>query len=325
MTPSSVGILHVKEALLSQIAFAIGRGEVHWDFDRVKDSSLQVDCLPSIVRFVPTFAFRQLFYDAPSVVDEDCRMCTVLASEGELRMQEPAGASEWLEEFAQLFSLRHNNYPYFSGQLLMASRVHKPVLDSADIRHVLTFFRRIGFASGAMQIKGSGATIPEHAHLSVCEESLPIFRLRIKDRCSAGSVLFGSLEGYPGAIYVVRGGGETERARWICQLSETVISWGYSYNLYVAPSGAAYLALRVAEFSSAIDRKVGSVEVAGVYLGNALGAASRDLAELEEIIRVRCASVSHKRFEAALRETVAEIGVLRGLDETVMANGGRGR
>jgi hypothetical protein len=314
----------VKDLIAGQIDAATRECRIHWDGPRVVDRPMPIGPLPARVRFVPTFAYRQLLYDSP--VNRGpltgCRLCHGLEdTANEIRLPPDAldpADRRWLDELQRRLLLRHNNFPYFRSQLLLARPEHVEAFASTHHHGLLDFMQRTGFRSAAMQVSGSGATIPHHAHISVSDESLPIFEMPVEPWTTVGTIRFGRVCGYPGALYVVGGGRVIERARWLRRLVRRVTSAGLSYNLFLTARGSAYLLLRSAEFSPSIQRKVGSVEAAGVFLGNALGVASQDLDELEAVIRDRCDQMTASQFLAALVETVCGWGAARFLESYIL-------
>lgn len=297
----------VRARIAALIDAEIGAGRIFWDAGRVVDSPMPLGALPAKVRFVPTFAYRQLLYDGPARDAAACRLCAALSGgDGELPLTAAAWAPgpvpEWWERFDALFALRHNNFPYFAVQFMVAAREHVESFSVEHLRVILEFMRATDIGAAAMQVAGSGATIPDHAHISVFDEPLPLFALP-RRRVAGGAVTVEAADGHPSAVFVVRTREDVEgAARLIASATAALTRAGYSHNLFLERGGDAYIVPRRLELAPSIERKVGSVEMAGVYLGNALGAQTTDLAALEEVIRARCAAVSPTRYEAALAE-----------------------
>jgi hypothetical protein len=303
----------IKVQISAQIESAIQTRRIHWRYADVVEWPLAIGKLSAKVRFVPTFAYRQLLYDSPDVVDRmpGCRLCAARTDQvNEITISPPRAASSWFERFEAVFELRHNNFPYFDGQFLVATRDHIATFGMEHYELLLRFLSNTRFAAAAVQIEGSGATIPDHAHIAVCDEPLPIFELEAVPCERSSGTTVGNLIGYPGSAYVVAGGGYRQRAERITSLTESILDAGYSFNLFIDHGESVYLVPRSSEYASSIGRKMGSVEVAGVYLGNALGADTRDITELEALIQARCASMTPEAFLDALRETVVASGVL---------------
>lgn len=311
------------------ITEAVAAGKVFWGRQDVVDSALQTGALKCKVRYVPDFAFRQLLYDAPDAVPkEGCRLCpAVVRAEAEVPLEDVraqlAGLG-WWSRFDSHFALQVNNFPYFDGQLVAITREHRSTLTPPDYRVILEFLAATRFRTAALQVGGSGATIPEHAHITLADESLPIFDLPrppIGDDRDADVAL---AEGYPGGLLVIAGGGIPDRVAVLAGLLEDLQRRRIAFNLFADDAAVVYLVPRLAEYSPAIARKIGSVEVAGVFLGNALGATTRDVNRLRGLIRARCEAMTPEQFLTALRQTVCPAAFGATLVERAHERRGRG-
>ena len=314
----------------AEIDRAVREGRVFWQRDGVVDSPLSTGPLRSKVRYVPDFAFRQLLYDAPETPPVDrCRLCAAVdRAEGRLRpgsrVENALASVGWWRRFDGSFAVRLNNFPYFEGQLVVITREHRAAMSPCDYRILLEFMTATGLRAAAMQVAGSGATIPEHAHITLADESLPIFGLPARPTVPADRATVDLVPGYPGTLLVISGGGIPHRVELLAGLLDDLDRRGLAFNLFVNDLGSVYLIPRSAECSGAIERKIGSVEVAGVFLGNALGADTRDVERLRRLIRARCDAMTGERFLTALKQTVCPPAVGLQLLGTARARDGQG-
>jgi phosphoglycolate phosphatase-like HAD superfamily hydrolase len=300
--------------LSHRIASAIDAGvreqRIHWTKELVHDRRLDLTPLSAIVRYVPTFAERQLYYDGPAdrgPPHAPCRLCTLVQEDAAPRIR--VGTPDWVERrewsrFDRRFVLVPNHFPYLDLQVLAATRRHAVMITAAELTTLATVFLQSGLRSVLMQVEGSGATVPEHAHMSLSAEPLPLFGLPRRGWLQAPGVRLDRLDGYPGAAYVVAARDVALLCAVCHRLLEGVRGHARSFNLFLDESGNAYIVLRDGEYSTLLHRNIGSVEVAGMYLGNARDCHADSLDVLRQVIRQRCDALTAERFSSALREVV---------------------
>jgi hypothetical protein len=308
----------VKREIQRQIHAAVGSQLVYWDAAGVEDRPLQIGGMQAKVRYVPTFAFRQLLYDLPGSRSTGCRLCAA-PRVADLQLESMSDRGD----FRRLFSLRHNNFPYFESQFLVVRRGHRPYFTTDEYRSLLEFLRYSGFESAAMQVAGSGATIPEHAHISVYDERVPIYDLGYRAIARCGGVVISHATNYPGLLIRLTGGPLRARAELISAFSSQFLRDKLSFNLYLTCSASVYLVPRRTEYSAVIDRKMGSVELAGVFLGNALGVTESDVATLQRTIKSRCDAIDARTFQAALLEATCPAQDVSPVQRVLLSLGGR--
>jgi hypothetical protein len=297
----------IRRALATQLDRAIEVGSVYWDRRRVRDFPLPLGPFLGGVRCVPTFAYKQVLYDSAEAAAgwSECRLCEAVADPANV-LRLPPSQEEWRERFDALFDVLANNFPFCDRQIIVSRRDHAPLFAREHYRSVLDFMHHSGFQAAAMQIPGSGATVPDHAHISVADESLPIFGVRLEEVAEQDGVTLFRLPAYPGSAYAFRATTTEALAGCVSRLGDETLRRGNSFNFF-ATADRAYLVLRKQEYARVIGRNLGNIEVSGIYLGNARGAKTREIDALVRLIEERCAEITSQRFLAALRESVCSV------------------
>lgn len=287
-----------------------GKNDIYWNHNEVEDYSFNLNKFRAKKRFVPTFAYRQLLYDGSKIKNKSiCRICKNIRRKSNsikwpLINDVNRLSNHWFVDFCELFDIEFNNFPYFNKQILICSKKHILFFSKKYFELIFDFMHYSKFKSALMQIEGSGATILDHAHISICDENLPIFYLE-KKKCfeSEGVNIFKTID-YPGSLYIIQSKDIIKKALYINILTREIRKYEFSYNLYIDKKNTVYIILRKSEFSKHINRKIGSVEAAGIYLGNALGSKTRKVKVLEKLIRNRCDKMTAENFLISLEETV---------------------
>lgn len=292
---------------------AASEGLVLWE--EPHDRPVPVGRMAARVRFVPTFVHRALTYRTTA---ESCGLCPGDRSENVIGPADvPPPWSPSFHRFREVFDLRLNNFPYLKHQVLACLRVHAPTLTSTQLGAFVAFLPESGFRGGAMQVLGSGATVPDHAHLSLFAEPLPVFDLEREEVGSIGDVLVRTCVGYPGCVLVFDQGDVASRCEAVVRVLDRLAERRMTFNLLVDPDGAVYVVARTRERSPTARRKIGFTAVAGLYTGYVGQAPTPDAAGLRRAILDDCDAVTALTYAAALRETVwqASPGALLGLLE----------
>lgn len=294
---------NIREALILYLSQAIISGEVFWQKDRVIDRQIYIDAFPVNVRFVPTFAYRRLLYDKDKV-SPGCPIC-MISSDGKIELpftqpDEPKGP---LFDFEQFFSFFVNNFPYLNNQFMLTSVEHKPEFSYDDYLLLLKFMATTGFAGASLQLLGSGATIPEHAHISIFDEQLPIFSLRYEpvDFNDQSSLSYST--DHPSAVYMVDGKVNEARLDRTFSIVENLLKNDLSFNLYIDQKSRIYLVPRTNRRSKTLDIKVGSSLPAGFHNGYAEKSESLEIEALEQEIWEQCQNTDEDKLRIALEET----------------------
>src|SRR5262249_49748957 len=168
----------MKDQSAAQISEGVRRGLIHWQSESNMDRTMSYRDFAVRVRFVPTFAARHLLYLTTAKFG-DCPLC------------EPARgdpAREWPPPMSRaassLFGPRShdgstvsnlNPFPYFDKQVTVFPPAHPSEFTAGSLEGVRHLVKRMGLRAATLQVAGSGATIPAHAHLSAFDEPLPIF------------------------------------------------------------------------------------------------------------------------------------------------------
>ena len=164
------------------------RSDIYWNYKDVKDHYFVLNKFKGKKRFVPTFAYRQVLYDTGDSKNAPvCRLCKNIkigtnSVKLPLQLAGDRPTRQWFTDFRKLFDIEVNNFPYFNKQILVCPKRHELFFSKKDLHLLFRFMRYSRFKSALMQIVGSGATISDHAHISICDEDLPIFYLK-RQKC----------------------------------------------------------------------------------------------------------------------------------------------
>jgi hypothetical protein len=299
------GTLTVNQEILAWVEGAIADGRVHWEQGGVVDRPLYPTGLSGKVRFVPTFAYRKVFYDGASP-EPGCPFCTVLgrreSRQFTLRLA-TISQQRFAHQFDASFALCLNNFPYFRSQVTLVARRHRPTFSPEEYALIMDFMRWSKLRAGIMQLAGSGASIPDHAHLAVFDEPLPLFGAARRVLAVNDDVLVYVCTDYPGIAYFISHGTVVDRARQVHRLFATIVSWGLSLNLYFDAAGSVFVIPRTRRRGLSLDRKMGAAPMAGVYLGYAENADTQDIEALKAMIWASCQELTAAQWSQALTET----------------------
>ncbi len=295
----------IKHALLDQTEQARLAGQIYWERDAVIDLPLDIDGLAGKVRYVPTFAYRRTLYDQRPVCP--CSLCGVhKAADNAVMLSADADNADFVGEFNNSFTTYLNNFPYLDGQILLASRQHRDFFTGNQYRQLFNFMAHTGFAGAAMQLEGSGATIPEHAHISVFDEVLPIFSSDYRPLKEGDGVVVAVSAEHPSICYKVYGDSMRARLKQTTAITRALGARGLSFNLYLDGEANAYVIPRTNRRSAAMDMKVGLSLPAGTYNGYVEHSTTTDIEQLKWEIWQHCETITGKQLATALRETTVQ-------------------
>lgn len=154
----------IKRVLIDRSEQARLAGQIYWERDEVVDRPVDIDGLVGKVRYIPTFAYRLTLYDQRPACQ--CSLCGALETGNQVvPLPSYTHYADFVDKFNSSFAVSLNNFPYLDGQMLLASRQHRELFTDDQNRLLFDFMAHSGFAGAAMQLEGSGATIPEHAHI----------------------------------------------------------------------------------------------------------------------------------------------------------------
>lgn len=287
-------------ALAPVVDQAVADGRILWE--PTLDRDLPLGRLAARVRFVPTFAERALNY---AEGEGACGLCPGQRRENLIDLPVlMAETTRVVETFCDVFDLRLNNFPYLRHQMLACVKDHTPTLTASQFETFISFVRESGFLGGAMQVLGSGATVPGHAHLALFAEHLPIFDLPLRRVGTSGGVPVSTAPGYPGVVMVFGTGEVPDRCAALVHLLGELVERGLSFNLLFNGRGDVYVAPRQREHSHTAGRKIGFTAIGGLYTGYVERESALDVAALRQAILDDCNAITEAGYTAALRETV---------------------
>jgi hypothetical protein len=211
-----------------------------------------------------------------------------------------------LRGFSNSFAACFNNFPYLDEQTILASRQHKEKFTGEQYKLLLAFVVNAGFAGAAMQLEGSGATIPEHAHISVFDEPLPIFSSDYRLLKERDGVAIAASSEHPSVCYRLYGESVDARIGQTAAITRELEGRGLSFNLYLDSQAAIYIIPRTKRWSASMNMKVGLSLPAGIYNGYVEQSTTTDIDELTREIWQHCQEITGEQLAAALGETTIQ-------------------
>jgi hypothetical protein len=216
------------------------------------------------------------------------------------------GDIDFVDKFNSSFAVTPNNFPYLDGQMLLASRQHRELFTDDQNRLLFDFMARSGFAGAAMQLEGSGATIPEHAHISIFDEALPIFSSDYQPLKEVDGVVVAASAEHPSVCYKVYGDSIDARLDQTKAITRELEARGLSFNLYLDGEANAYVIPRTNRRSAAMNMKVGLSLPAGTHNGYVEHSTATDIELLKREIWEHCQETTGDQLAAALRDTTVQ-------------------
>ena len=295
----------IKRLLIERTEQARLAGQIYWERDEVVDRPVDIDGLAGKVRYIPTFAYRRTLYDQRPACQ--CSLCGTLETGNQLvTLPSDIADTDFVDRFNSSFAVCLNNFPYLDGQILLASRQHGKLFTDDQTRLLFDFMARSGFAGAAMQLEGSGATIPEHAHISVFDEVLPIFSSDYQPLKEGGSVVVAVSAEHPSVCYKVYGDSMDARLEQTTVITRELEARGLSFNLYLDSQANAYVIPRTNRRSAAMNMKVGLSLPAGTHNGYVEHSTTTDIEQLKQEIWQHCQAITGEQLATALRETTVQ-------------------
>ncbi|MGX7149757.1 DUF4922 domain-containing protein [Enterococcus ureasiticus] len=215
------------------------------------DRKLSVMDMECIVRFIPSLIKRYNEWDQKSLNNCNCPFC-----------------ERWLnssKSISQLFHIIKNDYPFMVNQFTIFGNIHEEFLNSVQIKSALKLINDMpSCQSGGVQIFGSGASIPQHAHFSISNEKYPISILNRSVILTTKTFQISRILGIPHLALVVSG--QLEDVSSITyKISQTLRYKKLSYNLLLTDNHEIIVIPRIRENSVSLGRKVGVSFVGGIY------------------------------------------------------------
>jgi len=212
----------------------------------MQDRSVFMDKLECRVRFIPSFHRRFVEYES-NAVEDDCAFCDLRRHTGSSASDLRGVPSRVTELPGRLRALR-NDFPYLRDQFTIIFEHHAERIDRGMLRSMLEFVRRSHFRSAAMQVRGSGATIPGHAHFSVSTETIPISHLPVTPMLTTRDTAIGVSRGLPHLVLVLDGS-IVDEVSVAMDIIDILTRIGLSFNLYADDNARVFIAPRRAENS----------------------------------------------------------------------------
>lgn len=295
----------IKRVLIDRTEQARLARQIHWERDEVVDRPVDIDGLAGKVRYIPTFAYRRTLYDQRPACQ--CSLCGALETGNQVvTLPSDVDDTDFVDEFNSSFAVCLNNFPYLDGQMLLASRQHGELFTGEQIRLLFDFMARSGFAGAAMQLEGSGATIPEHAHVSVFDEALPIFSSDYRPLKEDDGVVVAASAEHPSVCYKVYGDSMDARLGQTAAITRELETRGLSFNLYLDGHANAYIIPRTNRRSAAMNMKVGLSLPAGTHNGYVEHSTTTDIEQLKREIWQHCQAITGEQLATALKETTVQ-------------------
>jgi hypothetical protein len=295
----------IKRVLIDRADQARLARQIYWDRDEVVDRPLDIDGLPGKVRYIPTFAYRRILYDQRPACQ--CSLCGMLETGNQaVTMPSDMDNAGFVSRFKSFFTVSLNNFPYLNGQMLLASRQHRKLFTDDQNRLLFDFMAHSGFAGAAMQLEGSGATIPEHAHISIFDEKLPIFSSAYRPLKENDGVVVAASAEHPSVCYKVYGDSIDARLDQTKDITRELEARGLSFNLYLDGEANAYVIPRTNWRSAAMNMKVGLSLPAGTHNGYVEHSTTTDIEQLKKEIWQHCQKITGGQLAAALRDTTVQ-------------------
>lgn len=291
----------LKQYLLERVQEGILEGSVYWHELEVEDRPIDIGGLNGKVRFIPSFAYRRLIYDQrPTSV---CALCEAIESREKVVPLPVTLKGDFLKQLIDNFIVLRNNFPYLDSQVLMAAKQHAELFTAKQYMLLFEFMRRTQFSGAAMQLEGSGATIPGHAHISIFNEKLPIFLSSYSTLYQKGETTVSFSLEHPSVCYKIAHGSIASKYAETNRIILRLNAQNLSFNLYIDSHANTYIIPRTNRRSRTLGIKVGLSLPAGTHNGYIEQLATSDIEEIKEAIRLHCEEITSTQLVTALRET----------------------
>lgn len=305
-TYESIAGKGMKQALLARTETARADGLVYWESSEVVDRPLDIDGFPGKVRYIPSFAYRQTLYDHRPTCD--CSLCNAMDDRDKVILPpvDILAQSDFIKKFDESFVVCLNNFPYLESQMLLASRQHQTLFTDDQYRLLFEFMKHTQFTGAALQLEGSGATIPEHAHISVFDEELPIFSSDYRPIREDGATITSISTEHPSICYKIHEGSAESRFEQMTLIIDELERRSLSFNLYFDEKTDVYIIPRTNRRSTSANMKVGLSLPAGMYNGYVEKSSNSDIELIKEEIWQHCESMTNTQLAKALEETTVQ-------------------
>ncbi|ARD98501.1 MULTISPECIES: DUF4922 domain-containing protein [Lactococcus] len=215
------------------------------------DRELYLKEMQCKVRFIPSFEKRYYDWEQKSVNEDQCPFC-----------------EKWSVSDTALLPFFHiikNDYPFMNNQFTVFGKLHQQFFNPKQISLALQLIHSISDCkSGGLQISGSGASIPKHAHFSISDEIYPISTLKREVLIDNGDYEICRVLGTPHLVLVITG--NLEKISMVTsEILSSLLHQNFSYNLLLTEAQEIFIIPRTNEVSISLGRKVGVSLVGGIY------------------------------------------------------------
>ncbi|WP_295344560.1 hypothetical protein [uncultured Streptococcus sp.] len=215
------------------------------------DRTINLVGMPCHIRFIPSFIERYKKWDAEIRRGSLCPFCDISAKTNKIQ--------------SSTFRYLENDFPFMLNQFTIFCIKHKQFLNCNELEYALDLIKKsCVLKSGSLQIKGSGASIPEHAHFSVSSEIYPISILERKTLVCSKNYNIEQILDIPHLAIVISGS-----MSYISKITNKILSnirrIKLSYNLLMTENEEIIIVPRTNEYSATLGRKVGVSLVGGIY------------------------------------------------------------
>lgn len=203
------------------------------------------------VRFIPSFEERYRTWDRKRTIDNNCPFC-----------------ERWEGSIPSLipdFHIILNDYPFMDNQFTLFGEDHCHSLTAKQISLAVKLVSDMDACkSGGIQFLGSGASVPQHAHFSISDESYPISELKRDVLFISEKYKISRILDVPHLALVVQGDIDSIGSVTI-KILLNLWNQKFSYNVLLTEEQEIIIIPRTHEISETLGRKVGVSLVGGVY------------------------------------------------------------
>lgn len=246
-------------------------------------------------RAVPSLAHKHIVAGMPAIAS--CPLCEALVdSRLDLTNCLPV-----YESAAQSLGLIANRMPFFPDHLMILPRQHRQEFNDEEWDALLRLPQLLGVPYLASQQRGSGASLPDHAHVAVSTERLPILDLPTYEVARTASVTLSVLDAYPGMALVLQESHE-RRSRTLLAILRALADRHLPWNIFTGHAAGVVIVPRTRERDFR-HRRAGSPEIGGVLLSNAEGFAGGGVPELVQHMLTQAATAQPADLRCLIEQT----------------------
>ena len=290
----------IKRLITDGLSLAKDAGEVFWDREQVVDRPIDIIGFSGKVRYIPTFAYRQTLFTQVHSDSDSCSLCSL--SKNQIQIPNQDDATDF-DKFNRSFGIFANGFPYLDKQVVLSSRVHRELFTDDQYKAIFDFMQNSGFAGAGMQLRGSGASIPDHAHISVFDEALPIFNSEYRPIKDEDGTFIAKSVDHPGVCLKISGGSTGSIFYQTTSTLQKLALRGLSYNLYFDNQADAYVIPRTNLESKSMNITVGQAEVAGIFNSYVDHSETSDIEELKRQYWEIFETVTGEEIGEAIKDT----------------------